>query len=239
MTLVICGLLQVSTLLSGSEADSGSAKASTTGPAANRALAEEFIKWFELQYVNGMQKVGGGDTDVTDLIKEEGIEKTVERYAALRRVALDFAMNWPRNRAIPDADLNRIAQRQYEHVVSDARRSKKWLSYDNAKLKEGVIQSYKEAAVYWIPFYQKLLDAPTTSSAPADIEARVRQAVSRQEYRKMIDGISAANRTFYKGMKHGSSWYKPWSPWVRSSLDDACRMDIALCEATVKQIYRE
>jgi hypothetical protein len=202
----------------------------------NLKLTDEFIRWFELQYVKGMRYVAGSATDVDDLIKEMGEAKTVERYADLRRVNLTYALKHPNDRTIPDADLDRIGQLQYDHFVRDARTSAKWLDYSKARLKSGVIESYRQAARTWIPLYQKLLSAPPPP-AGADMKEFVRASVTRDEYLRAMNQIAQATNTLHAALKEGVSWYVPWSPWVKGMIDKSRMQDNRVSRATVDAIY--
>jgi hypothetical protein len=207
--------------------------ASQTQP-DNHRLVDDFIRWYEREYIRGMRTVGGSATDVEDLVREIGLEEAVERYAALRRVNLDYAVKHPGTKDIPDGDLERIGQAQYEHVLANARTSLKWIDYKAPKVKRGIVESYRQGALVWIPFYQKLLAAPASSEG-ADFKARIRVVVSRDEYARMVDQTAPATVLFHAALKEGVSWYA--ALWVRGMIDKACRQDIAVCRATVDEIY--
>jgi hypothetical protein len=203
---------------------------------ANYKLADEFLKWYESQYVKGMQEVDGSTTDVGDLVKEIGLDATVERFAGRRRPNLEYAMKHPADEKIPDSEIERIARKQMEEVVANARTSKKYISYDKPKLQEGVTESYRQRARLWIPFYRKLLAAPAPSSGMSFKEF-VKASIPREEYAKMMDRMASGIATFYNGLRAGVSWYSPTGPWVRSKLDKSARQDAGITKGTVDEIY--
>jgi hypothetical protein len=205
-------------------------------PTANRKLVDDFIRWFELQYVKGMQDVDGSSTDVTDMVKEFGLDATVQRFVERRRLNFDYVVNHLRDETIPESELDRIARIQYELVVMNARRSKKWIDFGKTKLKEGIVESYRQKARIWLPFYRKLLLAPTPSGNVA-FKDHIKANVTREEYAKMMEQLSSGTATFYSSLKAGVAWYAPWSHWVKSMLNKSCQKDVALSKATVDEIY--
>jgi hypothetical protein len=211
----------------------GQTAASQTQPGSHK-LVDDFIRWYELQYIKGMRSVGGSATDIEDLVRESGLEETVERYAALRRVNLNYAVKHPDIKDIPNADLEQIGQAQYQHVLANARTSLKWIDYKAPKVKKGIVESYKQGALVWIPFYQKLFAAPPPSRG-TEIKAQIRAAVSREEYARMVDQTSASTIAFHAALKEGVPWYA--ALWVKGMIDKACKQDIAVCRATVDRIY--
>jgi hypothetical protein len=202
----------------------------------NFKLTDDFIRWFELQYIKGMRQVDGSTTDCDDLIKEVGQEQTLERYADLRRVNLDYLREHPDCRTLPDADLEKIALAQYEHVVKNVRASGKWLDYLKDKLRLGVIESYKIAARAWIPLYQKLLNAPPPAPN-TDLTTFIRTSLTKEEYLHAMDGEVQSTTVFHAALKEGLSWYAPWAPWVKGMIEKSCRQNIAVIRATTEQIY--
>jgi len=202
----------------------------------NYRLAEEFITWYERQYIHRMRYVDGWSTDVEDLIREMGLTRTAERYAALRKVNLEYALKHPSGTAIPDDALERIGQRQYEHVLANTRSSKKWIDYGNPKVRRGIVDSYKQAALAWIPFYRKLLSAPAASPA-VELQEQIKSLLSREEYSRLVDDTNQATMVFHAALKEGVAWYAPWAPWVKGMIEKACRQDLAACRATVDEIY--
>ena len=203
---------------------------------ANYKLAEAFIRWYELQYISQMQSVGGMSTDVADIVAEVGVDETVNRYAAIRGVVLDYAMTHPMDEAIPEADLEAIGRRQYEHVLASVRSSGKWIKYKDEKLKRGVIDSYKGIAPVWVGFYRKLLAAPTPPEG-TDFREHLRSVFSRAEYAEVIERAFVGTDAFYAALKKGVTWYAPWAPLTKSMLSKSCVKDRDLCEATIEQIY--
>jgi len=199
-------------------------------------LTNEFICWFELQYISGMRRVAGSTTDVDDLVKEVGLDRTVERYADLRRVNLDYVLKHPDCRVIPEADLDGIGQAQYDHVVKNARGSTKWLDYGKDKLRSGVIESYKMGARVWIPFYQRLLNGPPPPPN-TDVKAFIKATFTKDEYLRLMDQIAKSTIIFHAALKEGVSRYAPWSPWVKSMIDKSCVQDNAVSRATADEIY--
>lgn len=202
---------------------------------ANRHLVEDFIRWFELQFVKGMQDVEGSSSDVTDMVNELGLDATVQLFVDRRNLNFDYVVNHLREETVPDREIDRIAHSQYELVVKNARRSKKWIDFDKPALKEGVVESYRHKARIWMPFYRKLLLAPTPSSG-VGFKDHIRANVTREEYARMMEELSTGTTTFYSSMKAGVAWYAPWSPWVKSMLSKSARKDVALSKATVDEI---
>ena len=205
---------------------------------ANYKLVDAFIRWYELQYISGMQRVGGMTTDVADIVAEVGVEETANRYAALRRIVLDYAMTHPTGDAIPEGDLDDIGQRQYEHVLVNVRSSSKWIKYKDEKLRQGVIDSYKGVAPVWVGFCRKLLAAPTPPEG-TDFREHIRSVLSRADYATTVEQMSVGTDAFYAALKKGVTWYAPWAPLTKSMLDKSCAKDKALCQATIDQIYEK
>ncbi len=202
----------------------------------NYDLADEFIRWFELQYIKNMQHVAGMSTDVFDSVKALGLDETVERYAALRREILDYAMAHQADETIAQDDLDKIALRQYQHVLANVRSSSKWIDYKRDELKQGVIESQRQAGRVWLPFYRKLLSAPAPSGK-MDFRERIRTAMPREAYAKTVEASLPSTAAFYAALKKGVTWYAPWAPMVKRTLDSSYAKDRDVWRATVDQIY--
>jgi len=202
----------------------------------NYELADEFIRWFELQYIKNMQHVTGMSTDVFDSVKAVGLDQTVERYAALRREVLDYAMAHQADQTIPQHDLDEIALRQYQHVLANVRSSSKWIDYERDELKQGVVESNRQAGRVWVSFYRKLLSAPAPSGK-MDFRERIRTAMSREAYAKTVEENLPSTAGFYAALKKGVTWYAPWAPVVKRALDSSSAKDRDVWRATVDQIY--
>jgi hypothetical protein len=198
-------------------------------------LVNGFIRWYELQFIKRMRHVGSFSTDVNDLVNEVGLEKTLDRYVALREVNLEYALQHPDCRTIPEDDLQRLAQKQFEHIMSNTRVSRMWIDYTNPKLIEGSIKSLKDTSLVWIPFYQKLLAGPSPSGG--ELEANMRARVSRNEYAKTMERVAQTKASLHESMKEGIAWYASWLSWSRTMADRAGKQDIAACRATVRDIY--
>ncbi len=215
---------------------SGSMAALQTQPAQlSLALVNEFIRWYELQFVRRMRWVGNFSTDVNDLVNEMGLEKVLDRYVALREVNLEYAVQHPNCRTIPEDDLQRLAHLQLDHILSNARSSKMWIDYSNPKLREGAIESLKETSLAWIPFYQKLLSQPAPSGG--ELTENIRACISREEYVQTMERVVLTKASLHKSMKLGIAWYASWLSWARTMADKAGKQDIASCWATVDDIY--
>jgi hypothetical protein len=212
-------------------------KVRTQNPAeqASLALVNEFIRWYEGQFVKRMRRVGSFSTDVNDLVNEIGLERVLDRYVALREVNLEYALLHPDSRTIPDDDLERLAHLQLEHILSNARTSRMWIDYSNPKLREGVIESLKETSLAWIPFYQKLLSGPAPSGG--DLKAKIRARISRDEYVQTMERVVRTKASLHASMKEGIAWYASWLSWARTMADRVGKQDIASCWATVDDIY--
>lgn len=203
---------------------------------ARYALAIEFIRWFESRYIDAMQRVGGMSTDVADTVKQIGMEKTVARYAANRRAELDYAMAHRGPGPIPQSDLDRITRDKYEGVIANVTSSGKWIDYGNPEVTAGIRCAYEQKALAWIPFYRHLLCA----SVPArddDFRALIRKAMARNEYEKTVEASLRGTEVFYASLRKGVTWYAPWAPMIKHSLDSAMEKDRALWRATVSEIY--
>lgn len=203
-------------------------------PPSNYQLALDFIHWIETRYVATMKVVDGRSTDVTDLVKELGEAKTVERYGEIRRLQLDYAKAHPQGEPSLE-DLTKIAEASLKHVLANTRTSRKWIDYDSAKLRRGVIDAYKKEAAVWIVFYRKLLAA----SPPADADSKtlIRSALSRDEYERAVRQVLAGTKLFYASLKNGVAWYAPWGPWVRGAIDSSYQKDEAMWLETIEAIY--
>jgi len=208
----------------------------STKPSTNYQLADEFVRWYETQYVKGMRVVGGMSTDVEDSIKKIGEAETVNRYASLRRITLDYAMRHPDEKEVPSEDLDRIGEMSYQRVVADAMSSTKWIDYKNEKLKKGVVESYRQGARVWIPFYRKLL-AVQVPDGTTDFRDLLRLAFSREDYARIMEQSTKDTLAFHAALKEGIPWYAPWALWTKSMIDKACQQDIAICRSTVEAIY--
>jgi len=202
---------------------------------AQPPLVHEFVRWYESQFVNRMRRVGRFSTDVQDLVKEMGPEKTLDRYVALRQVTLDYVLQHPNCRDIPDADLEQLARKQFEHIVSSARSSRRWIDYDSPKLKQAAIEPLKQTALAWIPFYQKLLAVP--ASPGATVPERIRACVSKDEYVQTMQRVTRAKAAWHAAVKQGIVWYASWVSWATNMADNVGKQDIAGCWATVNDIY--
>ncbi len=202
---------------------------------ASLALVNEFIRWYELQFVRRMRWVGSFSTDVNALVNEIGLEKTLDRYVALREINLEYALQHPDCRTIPEDDLERLAHLQLEHIMSNTRTSRTWIDYSDPKLREGVIESLKETSLAWIPFYQKLLSGPAPSGG--ELKANIRARVLRHEYVDTMERVIRTKAALHKSMKEGIVWYASWFFWARNMADRVGKQDIAACWATVDDIY--
>ncbi|MBN1345626.1 MAG: hypothetical protein JXQ73_23240 [Phycisphaerae bacterium] len=207
---------------------------SQPNPSKNHQLAMAFIRWFELQYVENMQEVGGMSTDLGDLVNEAGVEATIDAYAAIRRLTLDFAMKNPRQTEIPEQEIDRIAETQYELFVGNMRSSKKWIDYRNPELRAGLIESYRKAARIWIPAYQKLVTVPSSSSDD-DFREFFRKHLPRAEYKRAMDSELNGTNLLYASLKHGVAWYG--APMVNRMLNLSCKLDDKIGLDTVEKIY--
>jgi hypothetical protein len=199
------------------------------------SLAREFIRWYELQFITRMRRVGSFSTDVQDLVNEMGLAKTLDRYVALREINLEYALQHPDCRNIPEDDLEKLAQRQFEHIMSSTRSSRRWIDYGNPKLRKGGIDPMKQTSLAWIPFYQKLLSAPAPDGG--ELKARIRAHVSRDEYTRAMERVTKAKAAWHAAMKEGIAWYASWMPWAKDMSDRVGKQDIAGCWATVDDIY--
>ncbi len=210
----------------------------TTDLERAKALAVDFIRWFELQYINNMQKVDGRDTDVADLLKEMSKEKVIDRYTSLRREDMDLALKYPKAGSVPKHALDAMLRRKLQKVLGSIRSSKEWIDYDEKDLKSGIIEAYRIESRVWLPFYRKLVLSPL----PADVQdfrALIRHHYSREQYAKLIEQTLAGARRFYSSLKEGVAWYAPWGPWVRGSIDEALKKDIEIWRKTADRIYNE
>ncbi len=211
---------------------------SKTGPQSQSAqtpLVHEFIRWYEFQFVSRMRRVGGFSTDVQDLVNEMGLDKTLDRYVALRQVNLNYVLQHPDCRTIPEEDLERLAREQFERIVSSARSSRRWIDYNSPKVKQAGIEPLKQMALAWIPFYQKLLSTP--ASPGGTLQERMRAHVSRDEYVQTIERVTRAKAAWHAAVKQGIVWYASWVSWATTMSDNVSRQDIAGCWATVDDIY--
>ncbi len=211
----------------------------TVGPrnsTRNYDLAHDFIRWFESSYVDNMLEVNGRSTDVAESVERIGRDKTIDRYVAIRRMELDYAVNHPGDKPVPETHLDEITERKYRHVVSNTGSSKKWINYNDEKLRQGVMAAYRQEVLAWIPFYRRLLSGPTPSDE-TDFRGLIKRRFTREEYEKTVEQSLRGTVTFYASLKKGVAWYAPWSPWVKSSLDSACKKDVAIWRATVDEIY--
>ncbi len=199
-------------------------------------LVDDFIRWFESQYTEHMLVVDGKDTDVKESIDAIGLDKTIDRYAAIRRVVLDYARRHPDRKEFPDSDLRKLAAKQYELVVANVRGSGEWIKYEAKATREGIIDSYAQGAKAWIPFYQRLL-AAAREGAYRDVRELIRKTLSRDEYQALIDANDRGSEVFYAALKKGIPWYAVWKPWVTSALDKSLAKDKEICRATVERIY--
>ncbi|MBN1343606.1 MAG: hypothetical protein JXQ73_13040 [Phycisphaerae bacterium] len=214
-----------------------SSKANPQSQPARTSLTvvNEFIRWYELQFVQRMRWVGSFSTDVNELVNELGLEKTLDRYVALREVNLEYALGHPNCRTIPAEDLERLARLQLEHILSNTRRSRTWIDYSSPKLREGAIESLKDTSLAWIPFYQKLLAGPPPSGG--DLKANIRARVSRDEYVQTMERVTRTKASLHASMKDGIVWYASWLSWARTMVDKVGKQDLAACWATVDDIY--
>jgi hypothetical protein len=199
------------------------------------SLAREFIRWYELQFITRMRRVGGFSTDVQDLLNEMGPDKTLERYIALREVNLDYVLKHPDCRNIPDADLEELARRQIQIILSSTRSSRRWIDYDNPTLRKRGIEPMKQTSLAWIPFYQKLLAAPPPDGR--DFKSRFTAHVSRDEYVQTMERVTRAKAAWHAAMKEGIAWYASWLSWARTMSDRVSNQDIANTWATVDDLY--
>jgi len=202
----------------------------------NERLADDFILWFEVRYVQGMERVGGLPTDIYETIQQHGLQTAVERYAAIHRIALDYAIEHPKDAPIPQEDLEGIATAQYKLVASYANSSKRWIDYENENLKRGVVDAYMVAASKLVPFYRKLLRTPVLSGQ-VDPQTHIRSAVSREEYQQMLTETSTPIANFYEALKLGVAPYAPWAPFVKGMLKLAQQKDLSVCMATVGELF--
>jgi len=202
----------------------------------NYRLVEDFIRWYETNYIQNMRRVGWMPTDIADLVKEIGLERAVERYSTMLRMYLDYAMMYPDRDVIPEADLERICQSQYEYVLTIIRSTKRWVDVNNENVKKGIIEAYGIGARVMVPFFQKLLSSPTPPGN-ADFKDLIRSAFTREEYASVVGSTTRASQLFHDSLKEGVTRYAPWAPWVKGMLDSACRQDNAVTRSTVEQIY--
>jgi hypothetical protein len=210
-------------------------KAAPLSQPTQTSLVHEFIRWYELQFITRMRRVGSFSTDVQDLVTEMGLEKTLDRYIALREVNLEYVLRHPDCRNIPDADLEDLARRQFEHIVSSTRSSRRWIDYSSPKVTSGAIEPMKQTSLAWIPFYQKLLSAPAPDGR--DFKERFKAHVSRDEYVQTMERVTRAKAAWHAAVKEGIVWYASWLSWARTMADNVGKQDIAGCWATVDDIY--
>jgi hypothetical protein len=202
----------------------------------NLRLADDFIKWYQAQYVNSMRRVGGMSTDIDDLVQDLGYQQAVERYSRTFRIVLDYAMMHPDQAAVPDADLEEMAQTQREMVMSNFRSSRRWVDHQNEKTQQGILNAYKQGDLALIPFFQRLLATPTPPEDP-DFKELIRTALSRREYAEVTAQTAQAAAVFYAALKEGVTWYAPWAPWVKGMLDKGLEQDNGVGRMTVDSIY--
>lgn len=212
----------------------------TAAPANDRLvnyrLSEDFLRWYQLNYIQNSRRGGGTSTDIDDLVKEIGFEQTVQRYVAPYRLILDCAAAHPGLADIPPGDIDQVGRLQYEHVLAIVRSSRRWIDYTNEDVRKGILDSYGVGNRALTRFFQRLLAAPTPPGNP-EFKTLIRTTLTRQEFADVMKKTDESTRIFYVALKRGVPWYVLWGPWVRAVLDRSCEQDIALHQRTVDEIY--
>jgi hypothetical protein len=116
------------------------------------------------------------------------------------------------------------------------RSSTKWIDYRNPDLKTGVVDSYRKLTRAWIPLYQKLVRAPSSSDGD-DFLDLFRKHLPRDEYASVMDPELSGSNQFYASLKLGAAWYG--AIMVKRMLDKSRKLDAKIGQDTIAKIYGE